>query len=91
MEESGGDDMRQQTYKRHGRKITASVTLELEQLERLHAVSDRTRINRSVLIREGIDEVLRRYEADAPPQKVETFPGRAQGRAAPTQAAARRP
>ncbi len=74
-----------QTQTRNNRKVTASVTLELEQLERIDDLARRSGLNRSVLVRDAIDVVLARYEkkAAAPARAGQGIP------AAP--AASRRP
>ena len=43
-------------------KITASVTLEVGQLERLNEAADRARVSRSVIVRDAIERELKRYE-----------------------------
>lgn len=43
-------------------KRPISVSLDEEQIERLDDLSKRTRIPRSVLVREGVEAVLARYE-----------------------------
>lgn len=43
-------------------KKPISVSLDEEQIERLGELSKRTRIPRSVLVREGVEAVLTRYE-----------------------------
>ncbi len=43
-------------------KITASVTLEVGQLERLNEAADRARISRSTIVRDAIERELKRYE-----------------------------
>ena len=43
-------------------KKPISVSLEEDQVERLDELSRRTRIPRSVLVREGVESVLTRYE-----------------------------
>ena len=47
------------------RKIATTFTVELEQLERLTEVAARTRVNRSIIVREAIDWALARYEKKA--------------------------
>ena len=55
-------------------KITASVTLEVGQLERLNEAADRARISRSEIVRDAIERELKRYEkpevADQPDGSV---------------------
>ena len=43
-------------------KKPISVSLDEDQIERLDELSRRTRIPRSVLVREGVEAVLSRYE-----------------------------
>jgi metal-responsive CopG/Arc/MetJ family transcriptional regulator len=43
-------------------KITASVTLEVGQLERLNEAADRARVSRSTIVRDAIERELKRYE-----------------------------
>ena len=43
-------------------KISATFTVEIDQLERLSEVAARARISRSLIVREAIDWVLERYE-----------------------------
>jgi metal-responsive CopG/Arc/MetJ family transcriptional regulator len=43
-------------------KQAVSISLDAEQIRRLDAVTQRTRISRSVLVREAVDVVLARYE-----------------------------
>lgn len=47
------------------RKIATTFTVELEQLERLTEVAARTRVNRSIIVREAIEWALKRYEQKA--------------------------
>jgi metal-responsive CopG/Arc/MetJ family transcriptional regulator len=56
-------------------KITASVTLEVGQLERLNEAADRARVSRSVIVRDAIERELKRYEK---PDDVEE-PAKASG------------
>ena len=44
------------------RKQTATVSLEIGQIERLNEISRKTKIPRSVLVREAVDKVLDQYE-----------------------------
>ena len=44
------------------RKIPTTFTVEFEQLERLGRVSDRTRLNRSSIVRSALEKELRHYE-----------------------------
>jgi hypothetical protein len=71
-------------------KITASVTLELDQLERLNAIANRTGVSRSTIVREAIERELQRYEQSLPPQRVDPTPLE-EGRGAASRAGARRP
>ena len=43
-------------------KITASVILELGQLDRLNEAAKRAHVSRSVIVRDAIERELRRYE-----------------------------
>ncbi len=43
-------------------KITASVTLEINQLERLNEVAQGARVSRSTIVRKAIERELKRYE-----------------------------
>ena len=43
-------------------KITASVTLEIGQLERLNEVAERAKVSRSTIVRDAIERELKRYE-----------------------------
>lgn len=52
-------------------KITASVTFELNQLERLNEVAHRAGVSRSTVVRDAIEHELERYEQSLPPQKVD--------------------
>ncbi len=44
------------------RKTPVSFTVDIEQLERLDLISQRTRIPKSVLVRQGIDHILEAYK-----------------------------
>ena len=44
------------------RKIPTTFTVEFDQLERLGRVSDRTRLNRSSIVRSALEKELRHYE-----------------------------
>lgn len=44
------------------RKISISVSLDSYQVERLDEISERTKIPRSVLIREGVQNIIEKYE-----------------------------
>jgi hypothetical protein len=71
-------------------KITASVTLELTQLERLNAIANRAGVSRSTIVRDAIERELQRYEQSLPPQKVDPTP-LDEGRGTVSGAVARRP
>ena len=43
-------------------KITASVTFEIGQLERLNEAAQRARVSRSTIVRDAIERELRKYE-----------------------------
>lgn len=43
-------------------KITASVTLEINQLERLNEIAQRARVSRSTIVRDAVERELKRYE-----------------------------
>jgi predicted DNA-binding protein len=43
-------------------KITASVTLEIGQLERLNEAAERAKVSRSTIVRDAIETELKRYE-----------------------------
>ena len=44
------------------KKQTATVSLEIEQIHKLNEISKKTRIPKSVLVREAVDKVLEQYE-----------------------------
>ncbi len=44
------------------RKTPVSFTVDIEQLERLDLLSQRTKIPKSVLVRQGIDQILEAYK-----------------------------
>jgi hypothetical protein len=50
------------------KKISSTIYVTPEQSERLKLLSERTKVPASVYIREGIDLVLKRYEAVLPGQ-----------------------
>jgi len=52
-------------------KITASVILEIDQLERLNEIAHSSRVSRSTIVREAIEHELERYDNALPPRKVE--------------------
>jgi len=58
------------------RKIATTFTVELEQLERLTEVAARTRVNRSIIVREAIDWALKRYEEKAAKVEADERAGR---------------
>lgn len=43
-------------------KITASVTFEIGQLERLNEAAQRARVSRSTIVRDAIERELKKYE-----------------------------
>ena len=53
------------------RKIPTTFTVELDQLERLMLVSAKTRINRSLIVRDALERELRRYEIGPQEKMVE--------------------
>jgi hypothetical protein len=55
-------------------KITASVILEINQLERLNEIAHDSRVSRSTIVRDAIERELERYENALPPRKVEGTP-----------------
>ena len=70
-------------------KITASVTLELQQLERLNAIAQCAGVSRSTIVRDAIEREFQRYEQSVPPQKIDPTP-LDEGRSAAPKAVARR-
>lgn len=52
------------------RKIPTTFTVEFDQLERLGRVSERTRLNRSSIVRDALERELKRYEDDLELPKV---------------------
>ncbi|MCH8295752.1 ribbon-helix-helix domain-containing protein [Candidatus Poribacteria bacterium] len=44
------------------RKVTVSFSLDPSLLKHLDKICQRTKIPRSVLVREGIEEIIKRYE-----------------------------
>ena len=52
-------------------KITASVTLEINQLERLNEIAHDSRVSRSTIVRDAIEHELERYDNALAPRKVE--------------------
>lgn len=52
-------------------KITASVTLEINQLERLNEIAHRAGVSRSTIVRDAIERELERYDQSLPPRTVE--------------------
>lgn len=52
------------------RKIPTTFTVEFEQLERLGRVSERTRLNRSSIVRDALERELKRYEEGLEPTKA---------------------
>jgi metal-responsive CopG/Arc/MetJ family transcriptional regulator len=43
-------------------KITASVTLEINQVERLNEIAQRVQVSRSTIVRDAVERELKRYE-----------------------------
>ena len=54
-------------------KITASVTLEITQLERLNELAHNSGVSRSTIVRDAIEHEFERYEKAAPRRKVAPF------------------
>jgi hypothetical protein len=52
-------------------KITASVTFEISQLERLNEIAHDSRVSRSTIVRDAIEHELERYDNALPSRKVE--------------------
>jgi predicted transcriptional regulator len=46
------------------RKIPITFTVELDQIERLGRITARTRVTRSVIVRDAIERELARYELE---------------------------
>lgn len=44
------------------RKLSISVSLDPQQIERLDKICKMTKIHRSVLVREGVDNIIAQYE-----------------------------
>jgi predicted DNA-binding protein len=61
------------------KKVSTTIYLTPEQIERLHLLHSRTKVPVSVYIREGVDLVLKRYEHALPGQMslTDTPPPRA--------------
>jgi predicted transcriptional regulator len=53
------------------RKVPTTFTVELDQLERLLQISAKTRMNRSLIVRDALERELRRYEQGSQSEKVE--------------------
>lgn len=57
-----------------GKKALRSVYLDMQQVERLKLLSEKTRVPQAVYIREGLDLVMNKYEKkirhSAPPGKT---------------------
>ena len=51
-------------------KKSTSVSLEIGQLQRLARISERTRIVRSVIVRDALERELQRYEAEEAQKKA---------------------
>ncbi len=49
---------------RMDRKTSVSVAISMRQLERLTKIIEHTRISRSVLVREAVEQLLQRYEKE---------------------------
>ncbi len=71
-------------------KITASVILEINQLERLNEIAHDSRVSRSTIVRDAIERELERYESALPQRKVEGTPQEKGSGAAPNADARRR-
>lgn len=56
------------TTKDMQRKISTSFAVTMDLLDRLAAVSDRFRLNRSQIVREALERELARYETQKPEQ-----------------------
>lgn len=52
------------------RKVPTTFTIELDQLERLVRVATRTRVNRSLIVRDALDRELARYEEQERTEEV---------------------
>ena len=52
-------------------KITASVILELGQLDRLNEAAKRAHVSRSVIVRDAIERELKRFESKEEPDNNE--------------------
>lgn len=65
-------------------KITASVILEIDQLQRLNELAHRSRVSRSTIVRDAIEHELERYEKISAPRKVGNIPEDAGDNAAPS-------
>lgn len=72
-------------------KITASVTLEINRLERLNEIAHRTRVSRSTIVRDAVERELKRYEHSFPLRKKVECPPQEQGSGTATAADVRRP
>jgi hypothetical protein len=70
-------------------KITASVILEINQLERLNEIAHDSRVSRSTIVRDAIEHELERYDNALPPRKVERSPREEGSGAAPKTVAPR--
>ncbi len=70
-------------------KITSSVTLEINQRERLNEIAHDSRVSRSTIVRDAIEHELERYDNALPPRKVERTPQEEGSRAAPKTVAPR--
>jgi predicted DNA-binding protein len=54
------------------KKMTTTVYLELEQLERLKVLSAHTKVPMAEYVRQGVDLVMKKYSSELPGQ--ETLP-----------------
>jgi predicted transcriptional regulator len=52
------------------RKVPITFTVELNQIERLARISARTRVTRSLIVRDAIERELERYELEEQTGKV---------------------
>ena len=55
------------------KKVSTTVYLTADQLDALKALSERTRVPIAEYIREGVEMVLHRYDADPPGQLTLRF------------------
>ncbi len=45
-----------------GNKVLRSIYLDIEQVEKIKRLSERTKVPQAVYVREGLDLLLRKYE-----------------------------